>query len=83
VDFPVDHAITLHNLHWLLNAATIYGDLLESAFDLYRIELYKAMRWPLPRSPEEKRQLGTKLSNYLRKRTEISIAFQVSGNSTD
>jgi hypothetical protein len=29
---------------WLLNAAIIYGDLLESAFDLYRLELYKSLR---------------------------------------
>ncbi|MGK7876929.1 MAG: hypothetical protein AB4426_27660, partial [Xenococcaceae cyanobacterium] len=32
---------------WMLNAAIIYGDLLESAFDLYRGELYKSLRWPL------------------------------------
>ena len=56
---------------WMLNAAIIYGDLLESAFDLYRIELYKSLRWPLPTSPEEEKQLGEQLTAYLWKRPEI------------
>ncbi len=56
---------------WMLNAATIYGDLLESAFDLYRIELYKSLRWPLPTSPQEERQLGEQLTAYLWKRPGI------------
>ena len=57
---------------WMLNAATIYGDLLESAFDLYRIELYKSLRWPLPTSPQEERKLGEQLTAYLWKRPGIS-----------
>ncbi len=56
---------------WMLNAATIYGDLLESAFDLYRSELYKSLRWPLPTSPQEERQLGEQLTAYLWKRPGI------------
>lgn len=62
--------------NWLLNAAIIYGDLLESAFDLYRFELYKVLRWSLPNSPEEERQLGEQLTTYLWKRPGIdSIKF--------
>ena len=57
---------------WMLNAAIIYGDLLESAFDLYRIELYKSLRWPLPTSPQEEQQLGEQLTAYLWKRPGIS-----------
>lgn len=57
---------------WMLNTATIYGDLLESAFDLYRIELYKSLRWPLPTSPQEERKLGEQLTAYLWKRPGIS-----------
>lgn len=60
---------------WLLNSAIIYGDLLESAFDLYRLELYKSLRWPLPNSPEEERQLGEQLTAYLWKRAGISVQF--------
>lgn len=62
--------------NWLLNAAIIYGDLLESAFDLYRFELYKVLRWSLPNSPEEERQLGEQITAYLWKRPGIySIKF--------
>ncbi|MGB5713665.1 MAG: hypothetical protein WBM44_22480 [Waterburya sp.] len=57
---------------WMLNAAMIYGDLLESAFDLYRIELYKSLRWPLPTSPQDERELGEQLTAYLWKRPGIS-----------
>ena len=31
-------------------AAATYGDLLRSAFDLHRFDLYKALHWPLPSS---------------------------------
>jgi hypothetical protein len=61
--------------HWLLNSAIIYGDLLESAFDLYRLELYKALRLPLPKSSQEERQLGEQLTAYLWKRPGISVEF--------
>jgi hypothetical protein len=43
----------------------IYGDLLESAFDLYRTLLYKSLRWKLPRNPTEERELGKGLTDYL------------------
>ncbi|MGK7875321.1 MAG: hypothetical protein AB4426_19085, partial [Xenococcaceae cyanobacterium] len=56
---------------WMLNAAIIYGDLLESAFDLYRGELYKSLRWPLPKCPQEEEQLGKQLTAYLWKRPGI------------
>ena len=34
---------------WALNAAAVYGDLLEAAFDLHRFALYEAMHFPMPK----------------------------------
>lgn len=50
---------------WMLDAAVTYGDLLESAFDLYRTLLYKSLRWRLPKTPTEERSLGKALTDYL------------------
>jgi hypothetical protein len=50
---------------WILDAAVIYGDLVESAFDLYRTSLYKSLRWKLPTNPTEERQTGAALTDYL------------------
>ena len=48
-----------------LRAAAVYGDLLESAFDLYRLKLYKAMGWEPPKNPEEERRTGRALTEFL------------------
>ncbi|MEM9148863.1 MAG: hypothetical protein AAGB19_00105 [Cyanobacteria bacterium P01_F01_bin.3] len=50
---------------WLVESAQVYGDLVESAFDLYRWTLYEALRWPLPTNPSEERALGQGLTTYL------------------
>lgn len=50
---------------WMLESATTYGDLLESAFDLYRLELYKTLHLPLPQNPDSERKLGQQLTEYL------------------
>jgi hypothetical protein len=50
---------------WLVQAAQVYGELLESAFDLYRFALYETLRWPLPTNPAEERSLGQGLTEYL------------------
>ena len=50
---------------WLIQAARVYGDLIEAAFDLYRLQLYQALRWPLPSTPAEERALGQTLTDYL------------------
>ncbi|HAC65632.1 MAG TPA: hypothetical protein DCF68_19400 [Cyanothece sp. UBA12306] len=55
----------------ILNTAIIYGDLLESAFDLYRFELYQSLRFPLPKSTAEEKQRGEQLTTYLLKRPNI------------
>jgi hypothetical protein len=48
-----------------LQAAMAYGDLLESAFDLYRLSLYEAMGWPRPTNNEEEKVLGSQLTEFL------------------
>lgn len=47
------------------SAAEVYGDLVESAFDLHRVALYRAAGWPLPVSPDQERACGQQLSEYL------------------
>ncbi len=51
--------------HQMLQAASIYGQLIESSFDLYRSNLYQELRWPLPKNPAEERQQGEQLTDYL------------------
>ncbi len=51
--------------HWLLGAVETYGLLVESAFDLYRFDLYAALRWPLPPDPTHEQRFGQQLSRYL------------------
>ncbi len=49
-----------------LDAACVYADLLQAAFDLYRWDLYKAVAWELPgASGEEEIALGQRLSEFL------------------
>jgi len=51
--------------HRMLQTASIYGQLIESSFDLYRSNLYQELRWPLPKNPAEERQTGEQLTAYL------------------
>lgn len=56
-----------------VQAAVPYSDLIRAAFDLHRFELYKSLRWPLPKSPDQERPAapgesptcGQQLSQYL------------------
>ena len=49
---------------WLIGAAETYGDLLESAFDLFRARLYESLRWPLPEGTDEEFTAGQMLTEY-------------------
>ena len=46
----------------MLVVAGVYGELLESCFDIHRHLLYTALRWPLPATPAEEHQRGTELT---------------------
>lgn len=49
----------------MVAAAKTYADLLESSFDMYRADLYRQLRWPLPQSPADEREKGEALTRYL------------------
>lgn len=51
--------------YWAIDVASVYCSLLESAFDLYRLELYKSLRWPIPINPKQEKELGKQLTRYL------------------
>lgn len=50
---------------WLPERAEAFGELLEATFDLYRVDLYEALRWPLPANPAVERQSGELLTRYV------------------
>jgi hypothetical protein len=50
---------------WAPPRAEIFADLVESAFDLYRVALYRQLRWPLPDNPAEELARGQELTAYL------------------
>lgn len=63
---PVVSLLTiLFASHRALSLAEIHSDLLDSTFDLYRMALYKSLRWPLPENPQSERKVGAEITNYL------------------
>lgn len=62
---PIGFFAALFAHRWMLDTAATYGDLLESAFDIHRMQLYKSLCWPLPRNPAEEYELGIQLTEYL------------------
>lgn len=45
--------------------AAIYADLVEAVYDVHRMDLYRALRWPLPANPAEEVAEGRQLTEYL------------------
>jgi hypothetical protein len=41
------------------------ADLAAVSWDLYRVELYRKFRWPLPQSPEDELAQGPRLTTYV------------------
>ncbi len=62
---PVGLVLTVLAYRWMLRSADIYGQLVESVFDVYRPLLYQYLRWPLPENPAEEHDQGEKLTAYL------------------
>ncbi len=53
---------------WVPARAEVFGDLLDSAFDLHRCALYQQLRWPLPENPHQEtgeHGTGAALTQYL------------------
>lgn len=62
----------LISLAWMLlayslavQAAEVYGALVETAFDLHRFSLYDALGWPRPESSEMEKAVGLELTEFL------------------
>ncbi len=59
-----------------LVAASVYGDLLEATFDLYRLGLYDGLSLPRPAGPAEEVAHGQRLTQYLyRGLADASVRF--------
>jgi hypothetical protein len=66
-----------------LQAAGVYGELLRTAFDLYRFALYESLRWPLPTTPAEEQRMGQELTSYLwRGSYAESLTFKSTGSAS-
>ncbi|MBE9100212.1 hypothetical protein [Vacuolonema iberomarrocanum] len=61
----VGGSVAVFSYNWMLQAAEIYGSLLESAFDLHRMALYAALHFPLPTHPAEEQVMGKAVTEYL------------------
>jgi hypothetical protein len=49
----------------MLSAASVFGDLTETAFDLHRMQLYDALDLPRPTSPANERTHGARVTRML------------------
>ncbi len=65
--------LTLLSYRWILQAARVYGQLVESSFDTHRFTLYESLRWPLPKNPAEERAQGEQLTAYLWRGSEEAM----------
>ncbi len=52
-------------LYWIPDRATVFADLLESAFDVHRGLLHRSLRWPLPENPRDEQASGEQITSYL------------------
>lgn len=76
---------SLISLVWMLlayrqaiQAAEVYGDLVETAFDLHRFALYDALGWPRPDSSETEKACGLELTEFLWRGThEGKITYKI------
>lgn len=58
-------SLMLYAYRRALRAAEVYAALIVAAYDLHRVDLYQALRWPLPKNPAEERTQGVALTAYL------------------
>lgn len=50
---------------WTPGRAEAFGDLVEAAYDLYRVALYQQLRWPCPADPQQELAEGRRMTEYL------------------
>ncbi|HEY9664549.1 MAG TPA: hypothetical protein V6C65_39415 [Allocoleopsis sp.] len=58
-------AAVLIYYYWIIPAGVEYGDIIESVFDLYRRNLYEQLQLRRPLDPEQEREVGEALTDYL------------------
>ena len=76
---PVSLVGMLVSYRFMISAAEVYGELIESAFDVYRPLLYGALRWAPPASASAEKTTGEALTKYLwRGSVDASIVFKES-----
>lgn len=69
-------AATLLSYRMALQAAAVFGELVESTYDTHRHLLYQAARWPLPTTAEQEKVLGEKLTRlFLRGEFDLNFTF--------
>jgi hypothetical protein len=49
----------------MLGSARLFGDLIGTGFDLYRMQLYDSLHLPRPKSPADERRTGARVTNLL------------------
>ena len=80
---PVGALGALLGYRLLCHAAETFGDVLLATFDMQRLKLYTALRWPLPASPADEPQRGAQLTAYLLgRRDEVVQATQFTRDKT-
>ena len=57
---------------WLPDRARTFAGLLEASFDVYRTDLYLAIRWPLPSTVQDEPEIGRRLTEFLFRGTAAS-----------
>jgi hypothetical protein len=63
---PAGIAVAVAATRWWIPArAEVFADLIEAAYDLYRGQLYRQLRWPLPTTPAEEHHHGKAITQYL------------------
>jgi len=58
-----------------VDAAIAYGELLESAIDLHRFDLLRALHLPLPADSEAEQTLNAQLSDLLRQDLPMRVQY--------
>lgn len=67
-----------------LQTAAVYGDLVETAFDMNRFALYDALGWARPKDSDEEKARGKDLSEFLfRGTTREKIQYKESSKSDE
>ena len=77
---PVGLAVAFLAYRGMVLSALVYGELVRSAFDLYRFDLYEQMGWSPPRWAGDEPAYGERLTTYLfRGLTEEPVHFNHRG----